>query len=105
MSATTITYATLSEVMIYQVARTIKDGELVFHGYGSPVTTLAMLLAKRTHAPHIILVEGATYGINPDPPFLTPTSNHWGVECGRVMALGIRYPVDIAGPGGMGGMF
>jgi len=105
MSATTITYATLSEVMIYQVARTIKDGELVFHGYGSPVPTLAMLLAKRTHAPRMIHVEGATYGINPEPPFLPPTSNDWVLERGRVMALGISDLFDIAARGDMGRMF
>src|SRR6266446_3423316 len=72
-----ITYATLPEVMIYQVARTIRDGELVFHGYGSPVPALAMLLAKRTHAPHMVHIEGATYAVNPDPAFLPSTSNDW----------------------------
>jgi hypothetical protein len=50
-------FATLPEVMIYQVACTIQDGELVFHGYGSPVPTLAMLLARHTQAPHMIHVE------------------------------------------------
>ena len=105
MSAEAITYATLSEVMIYQVARTIKDGELVFHGYGSPVPTLAMLLARRTHAPHMVHVEGATYGVNPEPPFLPPTSNDWALERGRIMALGISDLFDIAARGDMGRMF
>ena len=105
MNTASITYARLPEVMIYQVARTIQDGELVFHGYGSPVPTLAMLLAKRTHAPHMIHVEGATYGINPDPPFLPPTSNDWALERGRVMALGISDLFDIAARGDMGRMF
>ncbi|MBE3558077.1 MAG: CoA transferase [Ktedonobacteraceae bacterium] len=100
-----VTYATLPEVMIYQVARTIEDGELVFHGYGSPVPTLAMLLAKRTHAPHMIHVEGATYGINPHPPFLPPTSNDWALQYGSVMALGITDLFDIAARGDMGRMF
>jgi glutaconate CoA-transferase, subunit B len=105
MSATAITYATLSEVMIYQVARTIKDGELVFHGYGSPVPTLAMLLARRTHAPHMIHIEGATYSINPEPPFLPPTSNDWVLERGSSIALGISDLFDIAARGDMGRMF
>ncbi len=105
MSAEVITSATLSEVMIYQVARTIKDGELVFHGFGSPVPTLAMLLARRTHAPHMVHVEGATYGVNPEPPFLPPTSNDWVLERGRVMALGISDLFDIAARGDMGRMF
>jgi glutaconate CoA-transferase subunit B len=105
MSAEVITSATLPEVMIYQVARTIEDGELVFHGYGSPVPTLAMLLARRAHAPHMIHVEGATYGVNPEPPFLPPTSNDWALERGRIMALGISDLFDIAARGDMGRMF
>jgi glutaconate CoA-transferase subunit B len=105
MNTEPITYATLPEVMIYQVARTIHDGELVFHGYGSPVPTLAMLLARRTHAPRMVHVEGATYAINPEPPFLPPTSNDWVLERGRVMALGISDLFDIAARGDMGRMF
>jgi glutaconate CoA-transferase, subunit B len=100
-----ITYATLPEVMIYQVARTIRDGELVFHGYGSPVPALAMLLARRTHAPHMVHIEGATYGVNPDPPFLPPTSNDWSLSRGSVMAIGITDLFDIAARGDMGRMF
>jgi glutaconate CoA-transferase subunit B len=105
MKKLTITYATLPEVMIYQIARTIRDGELVFHGYGSPVPTLAMLLAKRTHAPHMVHIEGATYGVNPDPPFLPPTSNDWSLAQGSVMAIGITDLFDIAARGDMGRMF
>jgi glutaconate CoA-transferase subunit B len=100
-----ITYATLPEVMIYQVARTIRDGELVFHGYGSPVPTLAMLLAKRTHAPHMVHIEGATYGVNPEPPFLPPTSNDWSLSRDSVMALSITDLFDMAARGDMGRMF
>ena len=101
----TITYASLPEVMIYQVARTIQDGELVFHGYASPVATLAMLLAKRSHAPHMIHIEGATYSVNPEPPFLPPTSNDWVLERGSVMSLGISDLFDMAARGDMGRMF
>jgi glutaconate CoA-transferase subunit B len=101
----TITYATLPEVMIYQVARTIADGGLVFHGFGSLVPTLAMLLAKRTHAPRMIHVEGATYGVDPEPPFLPPTSNDWSLERGRVISLGIGDLFDMAARGDMARMF
>lgn len=105
MKNATLTSVSLPEVMIYQLARTIRDGELVFHGYASPVPTLAMLLAKRTHAPGMVHIEGATYGINPDPPFLPPTSNDWVLERGSVMSLGITDLFDIAARGDMGRMF
>jgi glutaconate CoA-transferase subunit B len=105
MKDAAISSATLPEVMIYQVARTIQDGELVFHGYGSPVPALAMLLAKRTHAPRMVHIEGATYGVNPDPPFLPPTSNDWSLSRGSVMAIGITDLFDMAARGDMGRMF
>jgi len=103
--STNITHATLPEVMIYQVARTIADGGLVFHGFGSPVPTLAMLLAKRTHAPRMVHVEGATYGVDPTPPFLPPTSNDWVLERGRTISLGIGDLFDMAARGDMARMF
>ncbi len=73
---------TIGEMMIGALARTIRDGELVFHGFGSPLVQLAMHVAKRTHAPRMALIAGATYGVDPDPPFLTPTSNDWAMDRG-----------------------
>src|SRR6266516_168044 len=104
MNAQPITNASLPEVMIYQVARTIQDGELVFHVSGSTVQTIGMLLASRAHAPHMVHIEGATYGINPEPPFLPPTSNDWSLEQGSVMAIDISDLFDIAARGDMGRM-
>jgi glutaconate CoA-transferase, subunit B len=64
-----------------------------------------MLLAKRSHAPHMIHIEGATYSVNPEPPFLPPTSNDWVLERGSVMSLGISDLFDMAARGDMGRMF
>jgi glutaconate CoA-transferase subunit B len=91
--------------MIAAIARTIEDGTLVFHGYGSPLVQLAMHVAKRTHAPNMVLVAGATYGINPEPPFLTPTSNDWVMDRGAAQALDIEELFDLAAAGRMGRMF
>jgi glutaconate CoA-transferase subunit B len=57
------------------LARTIRPAETVFHGFGSPCAQVAMHVARRTHARDMTLIEGATYAINPDPLFLSPTSN------------------------------
>jgi len=53
----------------------------------------------------MVHIEGATYGINPEPPFLPPTSNDWSLEQGSVMAIGISDLFDIAARGDMGRMF
>lgn len=101
MSAT----ATLGEVMIAQLARTVTDGTLVFHGFGSPLVQLALHLARRTHAPNLVMVAGATYALNPTPPFLTPTSNDWALDRDAEAALDIEELFDLAASGRMGRMF
>lgn len=96
---------TLGEAMVAALARTIRDGTLVFHGFGSPLVQLAMHVAKRTHAPDMVLVAGATYGVNPRPPFLAPTSNDWVLDRGAECALDIEELFDLAASGRMGRMF
>jgi glutaconate CoA-transferase, subunit B len=100
-----ITNCTLGEMMICAIARTIEDGTLAFHGYGSPLVQLALHVAKRTHAPNMVLVAGATYGIDPTPPFLTPTSNDWVMDRGASSSLDIEELFDLAAAGRMGRMF
>nr|BBD50137.1 3-oxoadipate CoA-transferase subunit B [Haliea sp. ETY-M] len=95
----------LGELMIASIARTIEDETLAFHGFGSPLVQLALHVARRTHAPNLVLVAGATYGINPTPPFLTPTSNDWVMDRGAVCSLDIAELFDIAAAGRMDRMF
>ena len=96
---------TLGELMIYQIALSIEDGILAFHGFGSPLVQLALHLAKHSHAPRLILVAGATYGVNPTPPFLTPTTNDFAMNRGAECHLNIEELFDLAASGRMGRMF
>lgn len=95
----------LGELMVTAIARTVEDGTLAFHGYGSPLVQLALHVAKRTHAPNLVLVAGATYGINPNPPFLSPTSNDWVMDRGAAHSLDIEELFDLAAAGRMQRMF
>ena len=96
---------TLGEAFIYNLARTVDNGSLAFHGFGSPLVQLALHLAKRTHAPDLVFVAGATYGLNPNPPFLTPTSNDWALDRGAECSLDIEELFDLAASGRMDRMF
>lgn len=100
-----LTYCTSGEALIYQIALTIEDGILAFHGFGSPLVQLALLLAKQTHAPNLVLIAGATYGVNPNPPFLTPTTNDWTMNRGAECHLNIEELFDLAASGRVGRMF
>ena len=91
--------------MIYQIALSIEDGTLAFHGFGSPLVQLALHLAKQSHAPNLVLVAGATYAVNPTPVFLTPTSNDFAMSINAECHLNIEELFDLAASGRMGRMF
>ena len=48
---------TIDEWFVIALARTIRPRETVFHGFGSPCAQVAMHVARRTHAPDILLVD------------------------------------------------
>lgn len=95
----------LGEAMIFNLARTVRNGSLAFHGFGSPLVQLALHLAKRSHAPDLVFVAGATYGLNPSPPFLTPTSNDWVLDRGAECSLDIEELFDLGASGRLDRMF
>ena len=95
----------LGEALIYRLARTIEDGIVAFHGFGSPLVQLALHVARQTHAPNLALVAGATYAVNPMPPFLAPTSNDWVMDRGAECRLDIEELFDLAAAGRLGRMF
>ncbi|MBV9816903.1 MAG: hypothetical protein JOZ07_00975 [Solirubrobacterales bacterium] len=96
---------TLDEWMCVELARTIGDGEIVFHGFGSPCAQVAMHVAKRTHAPHMVLIEGATYALDPVPAFLPPTSNDWSLLTGAPHVLRFEELFDLGARGDLDRMF
>jgi len=103
-SADTTTF-TLDEWFVVALARTIRPRETVFHGFGSPCAQVAMHVARRTHAPDMVLVEGAMYAINPDPPFIPPTSNDASLKRGAAYSMRFEEFFDAAVRGDVDRMF
>src|SRR3712207_4703183 len=56
---------TASDLMAVAMARALRNGETVFHGVASPLPMVAILLAKRTHAPDLVYVN-ITGSIDPE---------------------------------------
>jgi len=77
-----ITDYTIDELMVVAIARTISDGDLVFHGVASPLPMTALYTAKMSHAPHMVYLGGVGGGVDPTPPFLPESTNdiwlQWG---------------------------
>jgi glutaconate CoA-transferase subunit B len=95
----------IDEWFVVALARTIRDREVVFHGFGSPCAQVAMHLAKRTHARDMLLVEGATYAVNPDPPFIPRTSNEESLQRGAAYRMRFEEFFDAATRGDVDRMF
>jgi glutaconate CoA-transferase subunit B len=56
-------------MMAVALARLLRDGETVFHGVASPLPMVAILLAKRLHAPNLVYLN-ITGSIDPRPDHL-----------------------------------
>jgi glutaconate CoA-transferase subunit B len=56
------------------LAREIRDGERVFHGVNSPLPMVAIFLARRLHAPRLVLIEVAG-SVNPHPRSMPRSTN------------------------------
>ena len=96
---------TIDEWFVISLARTIRPRETVFHGFGSPCAQVAMHVARRTHAPDMTLVEGAMYAVNPDPPFIPPTSNDASLSRGAAYSMRFEEFFDAAIRGDVDRMF
>jgi glutaconate CoA-transferase subunit B len=64
-----------------------------------------MHVARRTHAPDMTLVEGAMYAVNPDPPFIAPTSNDASLSRGAAYSMRFEEFFDAAIRGDVDRMF
>src|ERR1700745_1909948 len=64
-----------------------------------------MRVARRPHAPDMTLVEGAMYAINPDPPFIPPTSNDASLSRGAAYSMRFEEFFDAAIRGDVDRMF
>lgn len=95
----------IDEWFVVALARTIRDREVVFHGFGSPCAQVAMHVARRCSARDILLVEGATYAVNPDPPFIPPTGNEESLQQGAAYRMRFEEFFDAALRGDVDRMF
>lgn len=96
---------TIDEWFVVALARTVRDREVVFHGFASPCAQVAMHVAKRTHAPECLLIEGATYATDPVPVFVPPTSNDLALHRDAVYRMRFEEFFDAASRGAVDRMF
>lgn len=64
----------IANQMVVCLSREIRDHEKVFHGVNSQIPMVAIFLAKKMHAPNLVLIEVAG-SINPEPRFMPKSTN------------------------------
>lgn len=98
-------YCTLDELLVACMARTIKDHDVVFNGVAVALPFTAILLAKNTHAPNSVFLGGLLAGVDPQPPFLPPTSGDSVMIQGAVTVLPLHEVFDLAQKGSLDRIF
>ena len=70
---------TPDEIMVFCMARQVRDGEIVAQGLATPLVAAAYLLARHTHAPNLYFTSAIGQGVcrQPAPLGLTLVESLW----------------------------
>src|SRR5918998_3299270 len=89
-----------ADLMAVAMARLLRDGETVFHGVASPLPMVAILLAKRTHAPDLVYVN-ITGSVDPTPVRLPRSTVAPQPLAGTPVLLTLADVFDLSARGGL----
>jgi len=89
-----------SDLMAVAMARLLRDGERVFHGVASPLPMVAILLAKRTHAPDLVYLN-ITGSVDPTPARLPRSTAAPQLLAGTEALVTLADLFDLSARGGL----
>lgn len=79
---------TVDELVVSVIASCFRDGDQVLNGLASFVPVCAIELARRSHAPELVWIAGAS-GVSPAEPRLTASTVEWPLWRDSVMYVDI----------------
>jgi glutaconate CoA-transferase subunit B len=86
--------------MAVAMARLLRDGERVFHGVASPLPMVAILLAKRLHAPGLVYLN-ITGSVDPRPAALPRSTVAPDLLAGTATLVTLADLFDLSARGGL----
>ncbi len=89
-----------ADLMAVAISRLLRDGERVFHGVASPLPMVAILLAKRLHAPNLVYINIAG-SIDPVPQHLAQSSTAPALLAGSATQFTLADLFDLSARGGL----
>lgn len=90
----------VADFMAIAMARLLRDGERVFHGVSSPLPMVAILLAKRLHAPRLVYLN-ITGSVDPAPLALAKSTVDPALLRGTVALVTLAELFDLSARGGL----
>jgi glutaconate CoA-transferase subunit B len=91
-------------MMAVAMSRLLRDGELVFHGVASPLPMVAVLLARATHAPHLIYLN-ITGSVDPTPQKLPRSTVDPALLAGTRSLITLADAFDLSARGELDTVF
>ena len=88
------------ERLVVAMARALRDGEVVFQGVNSVLPMLAIALARRLHAPHLVYLSVGG-GIDPSPRYMPDSSTDPELAHGSAALFSNEDFYDLCARGGM----
>ena len=74
LTASALDLKATADLMAVCLSRCLRDGERAFHGVASPLPMVAILLAKRTHAPRLVYLNTGG-SVDPQPDHLPASTS------------------------------
>jgi glutaconate CoA-transferase subunit B len=98
--AATVPTETAADFMAVALARLLRDGERVFHGVASPLPMVAILLARRLHAPNLVYLN-ITGSVDPRPAVLPRSTVDPVLLHGSAALVTLAELFDLSARGGL----
>ncbi|HUW64037.1 MAG TPA: CoA-transferase [Spirochaetia bacterium] len=88
----------IADQMAVSLARLLQNGETVFHGVASPLPMVAVLLAKKLHAPDLVYLN-ITGSVDPQPQCLPESTVDPVLLAGTASLFELQDVFDLAARG------
>lgn len=93
-----------ADLMAVCLSRCLRDGERAFHGVVSPLPMVAIMLAKRTHAPKLVYLNTGG-SVDPEPGELPMSTSDPALLAGTPAMFDLVDLFDLSARGGLDVVF
>ena len=93
-----------ADLMAVCLARCLRDGERAFHGVASPLPMVAIMLARRTHAPNLVYLNTGG-SVDPAPERLPASTSDPALFQGTPALFDLVDLFDLSARGGLDVVF